>query len=70
MGAFSDKNRAVQAQQKLRSLNYSAHIEEVKTSKGTMYRVQTGSFANREEANKAAEKIKGRGLASMIVEHK
>ena len=70
VGAFSDLERARQAQQKLRSLNYSSHIEEVQTRKGKLYRVQTGTFPNRQEAELAAGKIKGRGLGNMIVEHK
>ncbi|MCG7656787.1 SPOR domain-containing protein [Wielerella bovis] len=69
-GAFRERDRALQVQQKLRSLNYSSRIEEINTSKGKMYRVQTGTFANRNEAEQAAAKMKSRGLGGMVIEHK
>ena len=69
-GAFRDVARARQVQQKLRGMNYGATIDEIHTSKGTLYRVQTGAFSNRSAAEQAASKIRSNGLAGMIVEQK
>lgn len=69
-GAFRDPNAAKQAQQKIKSLNYAAAIEEVSTDKGKIYRVKTGVFPNRAEAAAAAAKLKANGLGGIVLEQK
>lgn len=66
-GAFADKAHAQKVQQQLKSLNYSSHLEEVQTAKGTVYRVKTGKFANQTEAKNAIERIKGKGMNGVVV---
>ena len=70
-GAFRDPNAAKQAQQKIKSLNYAAAIiEEVSTDKGKIYRVKTGVFPSRAEADAAAAKLKANGLGGIVLEQK
>ena len=69
-GAFRDPNSAKQAQQKIKSLNYAAAIEEVSTDKGKIYRVKTGVFPSRAEAAAAAAKLKANGLGGIVLEQK
>ena len=70
VGAYRDINAAKAAQQKMKGLNYSSSIEEVNTDKGKVYRLKTGSFPNRSEAELAASKLKARGLGSIVLEQK
>lgn len=69
-GAFSTREQAQQIQARVRGLGYGAQVEEVRTSKGKMYRVRTSTFANRAAAEQAAGKLKSHGLGGMIVELK
>ena len=69
-GACRDPNAAKQAQQKIKSLNYAAAIEEVSTDKGKIYRVKTGVFPSRAEAAAAAAKLKANGLGGIVLEQK
>ena len=69
-GAYRDKEQARKVQQQLKGMNYDAHLEEVKTDKGTVYRVKTGTFPNKEAAGKALDKIQSRGIAGRVLEHK
>lgn len=66
-GAFLDKALAERTQQKLKSIHYTSHLEEVQTEKGTVYRVRTGKFANQTEAKNALERIKNQGMNGMIL---
>ena len=68
--AQADRAAAKQAQQKIKSLNYAAAIEEVSTDKGKIYRVKTGVFPSRAEAAAAAAKLKANGLGGIVLEQK
>ena len=70
VGAYRDIAAAKAAQQKMKGLNYSSSIEEINTDKGKVYRVRTGSFPNRSEAELAASKLKARGLGGIVLEQK
>ena len=70
VGAYRDINAAKAAQQKMKGLNYSSSIEEINTDKGKVYRVRTGSFPNKSEAELAASKLKARGLGGIVLEQK
>lgn len=67
VGAFGTKANADKAAQKLRDLGLNASINPVKSSKGTLYRVQATGFTSRESAQNAAAKMKNNGLNSMII---
>lgn len=66
-GSFLDKTQAQKMQQQLKSMNYNSGIEEVQTAKGTVYRVKTGKFANKAEADNALKNLKDKGVKGMIV---
>lgn len=70
VGAYRDIAAAKAAQQKMKGLNYSSSIEEINTDKGKVYRVKTGSFPNKSEAEIAAGKLKARGLGGIVLEQK
>ena len=70
VGAYRDIAAAKAAQQKMKGLNYSSSIEEVVTDKGKVYRLKTGSFPNKSEAEIAAGKLKARGLGGIVLEQK
>ena len=70
VGAYRDIAAAKAAQQKMKGLNYSSSIEEINTDKGKVYRVKTGSFPNKSEAEIAASKLKARGLGGIVLEQK
>ena len=53
--------------QKLADAGVSAHVSESETSKGTVYRVRTGSYPNRAAANQALAKIRQQGLDGMVI---
>ena len=54
----------------MKKLNLSYTVDELNTSKGKIYRIRTGSFANRAAAEAAAARIKAQGLAGLIIEQK
>lgn len=66
-GAFTDKASAQRRQQQLRDLNLSARLEEVKTNKGTIYRVKTGAFSNAEQAEQALNRLQNKGVNGIVV---
>lgn len=66
-GAFSTRANADKAYQQIKKLGLNATITEVKTPKGTLYRVQAAGFNNRADAQNAANKMKSNGLHGMIV---
>lgn len=66
-GSFADKTQAQKVQQQLKSMNYQSNIEEVKTEKGTVYRVRTGKFNNREEADNSLKNMKEKGVKGIIL---
>lgn len=66
-GSFTDKAQAQKMQQQLKSMNYQTGIEEVKTEKGTVYRVKTGRFHSKEAADNALKNMKDKGVKGIIV---
>lgn len=67
VGAFGDKGKARQAQQKLERAGLKNYTNVAETKDGTRIRVRAGPFASRAEADKAAEKIKGLDLPAAIL---
>lgn len=66
-GAFKTPAQAQKVQKQLQAMGFNARITEVKTDKGTFLRVQAGPFADRNAANAAAARMKGKGLGGMVV---
>ena len=67
VGAFSEKEKAQQAQQKLERAGLKNYTQVAETEEGKRIRVRAGPFASRAEADKAAEKIKGLDLPVRIL---
>ena len=58
VGAFADAAKAKEARNKLESAGIKTYTQEVDTKDGKRIRVRVGPFATKEEADKAAEKIR------------
>lgn len=67
VGAFAEKDKARQVQQKLERAGLRNYTNVAETKNGTRIRVRAGPFATRAEADKAAEKIKGLDLPAAIL---
>jgi DedD protein len=67
VGAFAEKDKARQAQQKLEKAGLKNYTNVAETKNGTRIRVRAGPFASKAEADKAAEKIKGLDLPAAIL---
>lgn len=67
VGAFAEKGKAREAQQKLERAGLKNYTNVAETKNGTRIRVRAGPFASRAEADKAAEKIKGLELPAAIL---
>ncbi len=67
VGAFAEKDKARQAQQKLERAGFKNYTNVAETKNGTRIRVRAGPFASRAEADKAAQKIKGLDLPAAVL---
>jgi DedD protein len=52
---------------RLKKGGFSAYVEAVSTADSTLHRVRVGPFASREEAQRAAEKMKAAGHKATVV---
>ena len=66
-GAYGDPSSLRDARQKVERLGLKTYTQVVQTETGTRTRVRVGPFATRDEAEKAAQRIKGSGLAVNIL---
>ena len=67
VGAFAEKDKALQAQRKLERAGLKNYTNVANTREGKRIRVRAGPFGSRAEADKAAEKIKGLDLPAAIL---
>lgn len=67
VGAFADAGAARDTRLKLEKLGLKSYTQVVETDAGKRIRVRAGPFASRDEADKAAGKIKSAGLPSAIL---
>ena len=67
VGAFADIAKAKEARAKLESAGLKTYTQEVDTKDGKRTRVRVGPFATREEADKAAEKIRKLNLQATVL---
>ena len=68
VGAYTDAAALREARQKVEKLGLKTYTQVVETDAGTRTRVRVGPFDTREEADKAAARIKGSGLAGQRAE--
>ena len=66
-GAYTDSSSLRDARQKVEKLGLKTYTQVIETNSGARTRVRVGPFATREEAEKAAARIKGTGLATSIL---
>ena len=67
VGAFADAGKARDARQKVERAGLKTYTHVAETKDGKRMRVRVGPFANRAEADKAADKIKGLDLPAAIL---
>ena len=67
VGAFADAAKAREVRLKVERTGLKTYTHVAKTPEGTRTRVRVGPFANRAEADKAAEKIKKLDLPAAIL---
>ena len=67
VGAFSDEALARATRSKIEKLGLKAYTQVVDTGSGKRIRVRVGPFDSRDDADKAAGKIKSAGLSSAIL---
>jgi len=66
-GAYSDAATLREARQKVEKLGLKTYTQVIDTDAGSRTRVRVGPFDNRDEAEKAAARIKASGLAANIL---
>jgi DedD protein len=67
IGVFSDAANVKQLQDKLAAAGFKSYTEKLGMPGGTKIRLRVGSYATREEAEKALEKLKAAGSTGMVV---
>ena len=67
VGAYSETSSARDMRQKVDKLGLKTYTQVVDTSAGKRIRVRVGPFASREEADRAAAKLKAAGLPSAVL---
>lgn len=67
VGAFAERDKALQAQRKLERAGLKNYTNVAETRDGKRIRVRAGPFATRAEADKAAARIKGLDLPAAVL---
>jgi DedD protein len=66
-GAYTEAGALREARQKVEKLGLKTYTQVVETDGGARTRVRVGPFDNREDAEKAAARIKSAGLAASVL---
>jgi DedD protein len=67
VGAFAEIAKVKEARAKLESAGFKTYTQDVETKDGKRTRVRIGPFASKEEADKAAEKIRKLNLQATVL---
>ena len=67
VGAFADSSKANEVRSKLERAGLKTYTQAVDTKDGKRTRVRVGPFSQRDEADKAAARIKGLGLPASVL---
>ncbi len=67
VAALSSVGAANQLVARLKKAGFVAYVEPIKTAEGPRHRVRIGPFANRDDAQKAGEKLRAAGFAAAVV---
>jgi len=67
-GSYSDLGNAQSVEQRIKALGLPVFIGVVESSKGTFYRVRSGPFGSREQADSARTKVQGSQIVASVVQ--
>ena len=67
VGAFADAAAAKEVRLKIEKLGLKTYVQTVDTSSGRRTRVRVGPLESKEQANKAADRLKAAGLAAVVL---
>lgn len=67
VGAFAEARAAQDMRARVEKLGLKTYTQAVETPEGKRIRVRVGPFASREEADRAAAKLRGGGLAGTVL---
>ena len=67
VGAFADPAAARGVRQRVEQIGLKTFVQEVQTDGGKRLRVRVGPFDSREDAEKAAARIKAAGLDAAVM---
>jgi DedD protein len=67
VGAFAETSATREARTKVEKLGLATYTQVVETPDGKRTRVRVGPFASREEADKAAARLKAAGLPGAVL---
>jgi DedD protein len=67
VGAYADAATARDVRQRVERLGVKTYVQEIQTDAGKRVRVRIGPFASRDEADKAAARVKAAGLPAAVV---
>lgn len=67
VGAFAEARAAQDMRAKVEKLGLKTYTQAIETPEGKRIRVRVGPFASREEADRAAVKLRGSGLAGTVL---
>lgn len=67
VGAFAEAKAAQDVRGKVEKLGLKTYTQAIETPEGKRIRVRVGPFASREEADRAAAKLRGGGLSGTVL---
>ena len=67
VGAFAEAKAAQDVRSKVERLGLKTYTQAIETPEGKRIRVRVGPFASREEADRAAAKLRGGGLSGTVL---
>lgn len=67
VGAFAEAKAAQDVRGKVEKLGLKTYTQAIETAEGKRIRVRVGPFASREEADRAAAKLRGGGLSGTVL---
>ena len=67
VGAFAESKAAQEVRARIEHLGLKTYTQAVDTADGRRIRVRVGPFASRDEADKAASKLRGAGLTAAVL---
>ncbi|MDM4765012.1 SPOR domain-containing protein [Pelomonas sp. SE-A7] len=67
VGAFGEAKAAQEARMKVEKLGLKTYTQAVETADGKRIRVRVGPYGSRDEADKAAAKVRGTGLSVAVL---